>query len=153
MWIPGVCLRGPDEPVVVLGIEASDQRVEACRAHKEHDPCGIRVLAVVRNDQLARDSHEGSLRPRRLVHVPVVCDVDLLLGPGVRDVTNLGQRRIESGATKRGRRTRAQLILGRQEERTRAEVAACDDRRRGVDPVARSDGWRSHGREQWIRER
>src|SRR5262245_54732690 len=28
-----VCLRGPDEPVVVLGIEAPDQRVEACRAH------------------------------------------------------------------------------------------------------------------------
>src|SRR6266576_7184780 len=32
-----VCLRGPDEPVVVLGIEASDERVEACRAHDEHE--------------------------------------------------------------------------------------------------------------------
>src|SRR5213593_4517392 len=28
-----VCLPGPDEPVVVLGIEASDERVEGCRAH------------------------------------------------------------------------------------------------------------------------
>src|SRR6266516_278771 len=42
-----VCLRGPDEPVVVLGIEASDERVEACRAHDEHEPCGLRVRAVV----------------------------------------------------------------------------------------------------------
>src|SRR5881409_4386167 len=56
-----VCLQGPDEPVVVLGIEASDERVEGCRAHKEHDPRGFRLAAVVRNDQLARDSHERSL--------------------------------------------------------------------------------------------
>src|SRR5438093_1011326 len=42
-----VCLRRPDEPVVVLGIEASDDRVEACRAHDEHEPCGLRVRAVV----------------------------------------------------------------------------------------------------------
>src|SRR5262249_33455689 len=36
-----VCLRGSDEPIVVLGIKASDQRVEARGAHKEHDPCGV----------------------------------------------------------------------------------------------------------------
>src|SRR5207249_9189832 len=103
-------------------------------------------------DQLARDSHEGSLGPRRLVHVPVARDVDLLLRPVDRDLINLSQRRVESSASKCGWRRRPQLILGREKEGTRAEVAACDERRRAVDPVARSDRWRSHGREQWIRE-
>src|SRR6266487_2598664 len=147
-----ICLWGPDEPVVVLGIEASDERVEAGRAHNEQNPCGLRVRAAVGNDQLARDSHEGSLGPRRLVHVPVVRNVDLLLGPGVRDLTNLGQRRIEGIASKCRWRSRPQLILGREQEGPRAEVAACDGRRRSVDPVARSDRWRSDGREQWIGE-
>src|SRR5437879_10877336 len=73
------------QTVLVLDSEASDERVEAGRAHNEQNPCGLRVRAAVGNDQLARDSHEGSLGPRRLVHVPVVRDVDLLLGPGVRD--------------------------------------------------------------------
>src|SRR6266704_1550707 len=123
---PRVRLRGPDEPVVVLRIEASDERVEGCRAHKEHDPRGLRVRAVVRNDQLARDSHEGSLGPRRLVHVPVVRDVDLLLSPVDRDLIDLGQRRVESSASKCGWRRRPQLILGGEKEGTRAEVAACD---------------------------
>src|SRR5213083_2648129 len=84
------------------------------------------IRAVVRNDQLARDSHEGSLGPRRLVHVPVVRDVDLLLGPVDRDLINLGQRRVESSASKCGGRRRPQLILGGEKEGTRAEVAACD---------------------------
>src|SRR6266480_183821 len=136
-----ICLWGPDEPVVVLGIEACDERVEAGRAHNEQNPCGLRVRAAVGNDQLARDSHEGSLGPRRLVHVPVVRDVDLFLGPGVRDLTNLGQRRIEGIASKCGWRSRAQLILGREKEGPRAEVAECDYWRRRVDPVARSDRW------------
>jgi len=143
---------GADEPVVELGIEASDERVEAGRAHNEQNPCGLPVRAAVGNDQLARDSHEGSLGPRRLVHVPVVRDVDLLLGPGVRDLTNLGQRRIEGIASKCGWRSRPQLILGREKEGPRAEVAECDYGRRGVDPVAGADGRRSERRVQWIRE-
>src|SRR4029077_21177799 len=116
------------------------------------NPRRLRVRAMVRNDKLARDTHEGSLGPRRLVHVPVVRNVDLLLGPGVRDVTNFVQRLIEGRASKcRGRR-RPQLILGREKEGTRAEAAACDYGERSVNPMARSDGWRSEGREQWIRE-
>src|SRR6266545_357342 len=92
---------------------------------------GGRVRRVLRrrehrHDQLARDSHEGSLGPRRLVHVPVVRDVDLLLGPVDRDLINLGQRRVESSASKYGWRRRPQLTLGREKEGTRAEVAACD---------------------------
>src|SRR5256886_17652003 len=87
-----------------------------------------------------------------LFRSPVVRDVDLLLGPGVRDLTNLGQRRIEGIASKCGWRSRPQLILGREKEGPRAEVAERDYGRRGVDPVAGADGGRSDGREQWTRE-
>jgi len=76
---------------------------------------------------------KAALGPRRLVHVPVVRDVDLLLGPGIRNLTNLGPALHCRQGSQMWVAEAAAAILGREKEGTRAEVAACDSRRRGVD--------------------
>jgi hypothetical protein len=99
----GIGLRWPDEPVLVLGLEAANQRVERGGAHEEHDPRGLGVAATVGDDQLAGDRHIGRLRAGRLVHVPVQGDRELLGRAGVGDLPDLGERRREPGRPERGR--------------------------------------------------
>src|SRR5216117_1418406 len=113
--------RQPRRASFLSHVPGSAAAASAARIWKPCLQCG-----AGRGASVLGHSHPGAARHRELLERKPVAEVHLLLGASVRDLTNLGQRRIEGRASKCGRRRRPQLILGREKEGTRAEVAARD---------------------------
>ena len=104
-------LRRPDEPVVVLRIEAADDGVEGRRIHRELDLRGLRVLDVVRTNELAGQVLQRRVGSWRLVQVPVHGDGELFRRARVGDLAHFGQCGEVDSRPEGRRRDRTELAV------------------------------------------
>ena len=99
-------LRGTNDPVVILRVEAADERIPRRGVHEKHDARRLMIAAAVAAYQTDGEVVHCRGGDGRLVHGPVLREGKLIGGPCIRNPTHLGERGTELRRAERRRRWR-----------------------------------------------